>query len=53
MTENVQVILVTHRFEEIPGSIDRILCMKGGTIYQQAGRDEQGDPEFRKWGTTR
>lgn len=37
---NVQVILVTHRFEEIPKGIDRLLCMKGGAIYQQTGRDE-------------
>ena len=38
MAEGVQLVLVTHRADEIPRGIDRVLCVKGGRVVLQGRR---------------
>ncbi|MBI5589919.1 MAG: ATP-binding cassette domain-containing protein [Deltaproteobacteria bacterium] len=35
MASGIQVLLVTHRFEEIPAHITHALCLKNGTIFRK------------------
>jgi molybdate transport system ATP-binding protein len=38
--DHVQVVLITHRFEEIMSNITQVLLLKNGTVYQRGKRDE-------------
>ena len=38
--DHVQVVLITHRFEEIMSNISHVLLLKNGSIYQRGRRDE-------------
>jgi molybdate transport system ATP-binding protein len=40
MTERVQLILVTHRADEIPPGIGHVLCVKDGRVVLQGRREE-------------
>jgi molybdate transport system ATP-binding protein len=40
MTEGVQLILVTHRADEIPPGIGHVLCVKDGRVALQGRREE-------------
>jgi molybdate transport system ATP-binding protein len=37
---HVQVVLITHRFEEIMSNISHVLLLKNGSVYQHGRRDE-------------
>jgi molybdate transport system ATP-binding protein len=39
MAQGVQIILVTHRFEEIIPGITHVLCLKDGRVFLQGERD--------------
>jgi molybdate transport system ATP-binding protein len=40
MAEGVQLVLVSHRADEIPPGIDHILCVKDGRVVLQGKREE-------------
>jgi len=40
MAEGVQLVLVTHRVEEIPAGIERVFCVKDGRVVLQGGRED-------------
>ncbi len=40
MKDGVQLILVTHRADEIPPGINHVLCVKDGRVILQGGREE-------------
>ena len=40
MKDGVQLILVTHRADEIPPGIDHVLCVKDGRVILQGRREE-------------
>jgi molybdate transport system ATP-binding protein len=40
MAEGIQLVLVTHRADEIPPGIDRVLCVRGGRVVLQGRRDD-------------
>ncbi len=48
MSEHVQVLMVTHRFEEIPYGITHVLCMKQGEIYRQGEKEIVLDRQLLK-----
>ncbi len=43
---STQVILVTHRFDEIGDRIAHVLCLKDGAVYAKGNRDEILRPEI-------
>ncbi|MGD9040198.1 MAG: ATP-binding cassette domain-containing protein [Desulfobacteraceae bacterium] len=45
MDEGMQIILVTHRFEEILSPITHVLCLKDCKVFLQGVRDEVLKPE--------
>jgi molybdate transport system ATP-binding protein len=45
IAQGVQVILVTHRFEEIIPGITHVLCVKEGRVFLQGKRDSVLTPE--------
>ena len=45
MDEGMQIILVTHRFEEILRPITHVLCLKDCKVFFQGARDEVLKPE--------
>ena len=45
MEEGMQIILVTHRFEEILRPITHVLCLKDCKVFFQGARDEVLKPE--------
>jgi molybdate transport system ATP-binding protein len=45
IAQGVQVILVTHRFEEIIPGITHVLCLKDGSVFLQGERDSVLTPE--------
>jgi molybdate transport system ATP-binding protein len=45
IAQGVQVILVTHRFEEIIPGITHVLCLKDGKVFLQGKRDSVLTPE--------
>lgn len=38
--DHVQVVLITHRFEEIMSNITQVLLLKNGSVYRSGKRDE-------------
>ncbi|HEX7505003.1 MAG TPA: ATP-binding cassette domain-containing protein, partial [Syntrophales bacterium] len=40
LTDGVQLILVTHRADEIPAGIGHVLCVKDGLVVLQGNREE-------------
>ena len=38
--DQIQVVLITHRFEEIMSNISHVLLLKNGSVYQQGTRHE-------------
>jgi len=48
MTQGIQVILATHRQEEIFPLISNIICLKDGKVFLQGTRDEILTPETLK-----
>ncbi len=44
-TGSTQVILVTHRFDEISDRIDHVICLKDCVVYAQGRREEVLRPE--------
>ena len=45
MRENIQVILITHRFEEITPNITHVLLLKYGNIFMSGRKEEVFTPE--------
>jgi len=45
MKEKVQIILVTHRFEEIVPDISYVMCVKDCKVFLQGKRDKVLTPE--------
>ncbi len=45
MRENIQVILITHRFEEITPNITHVLLLKYGKIFKSGRKEEVFTPE--------
>jgi molybdate transport system ATP-binding protein len=45
MRDNIQVILITHRFEEITPNITHVLLLKYGKIFMSGKKDEVFTPE--------
>lgn len=45
MAQGVQIILVTHRFEEIIPGITHVMCLKDGRVFLQGERDNVMTPE--------
>ena len=45
MNGNMQIILVTHRFEEVLPNISHVLCLKDCKVYHQGERDDVLIPE--------
>jgi molybdate transport system ATP-binding protein len=45
MDEGMQIILVTHRFEEILRPVTHVLCLKDCKVFLQGARDEVLKPE--------
>jgi len=45
-TGSTQVILVTHRFDEISNRIAHVLCLKDCAVYAQGSREEVLTPEI-------
>ncbi len=39
MNGNMQIMLVTHRFEEIPSNISHVLCLDNGKVIMQGKRE--------------
>jgi molybdate transport system ATP-binding protein len=48
MNEERQIILVTHRFEEIPQKISHVLCLKNCKVFLQGRREMVLVPEHMK-----
>ncbi len=38
--DHIQVVLITHRFEEIMSNISHVLLLKNGSVYRSGKRDE-------------
>jgi len=45
MNGDMQVILVTHRFEEIVPNISRVICLKDGAVFLKGAREAVLTPE--------
>jgi molybdate transport system ATP-binding protein len=44
--DHIQMVLITHRFEEIMSNISHVLLLKNGGVYQHGRRDEVLTPEI-------
>ncbi len=40
MDQNLQILLITHRFEEIPDNISHMLCLKDCKVFAQGKKEE-------------
>jgi len=38
--DHIQMVLITHRLEEIMANISHVLLLKNGSVYQRGGRDD-------------
>jgi molybdate transport system ATP-binding protein len=38
--DHIQIVLITHRFEEIMSNISHVLLLKNGSVYEQGKRDD-------------
>ncbi|MBF0288276.1 MAG: molybdate ABC transporter ATP-binding protein ModF [SAR324 cluster bacterium] len=40
MEQNLQILLITHRFEEIPGNVSHVLCLKDCSVFAQGKKQD-------------
>ena len=43
--DHIQMVLITHRFEEIMSNVSHVLLLKNGSVYQQGRREDLLSPE--------